>query len=102
MPKLVETLVQTFASEPLFRWMYPDDSDYFRIVPGLFRATVKPALGQGTVYVSAGCRVVSVWVPDFDPSVEVGLMSDEKLQWHREYIPSVMLREPDCRAGLSG
>lgn len=63
----IGTVVLGFATDPMTRWVWPDPSDYLRIMPQFVRAFGGRAFEHGTAYISEDARAAALWLP---PGVE--------------------------------
>jgi GNAT superfamily N-acetyltransferase len=62
-----KSIVLSFSSDPMMRWMVPSQSDYETTMPEVFEAFVCRAAEHETVYVAKEGSAVAVWLP---PEVE--------------------------------
>ena len=63
----ISTIVLGFAADPMARWVWPDSSDYLRIMPQFVKAFGGRAFENGTAYITEGARAAALWLP---PGVE--------------------------------
>jgi GNAT superfamily N-acetyltransferase len=63
----INTIVLGFAADPMARWVWPDSSEYLRIMPRFVRAFGGRAFEHGTADVTEGARAAALWLP---PGVE--------------------------------
>jgi ribosomal protein S18 acetylase RimI-like enzyme len=63
----VSTIVLGFAADPMTRWVWPDSSEYLRIMPQFVKAFGGRAFEHGTAYITEGTRAAALWLP---PGVE--------------------------------
>ena len=63
----IGSIVLGFATDPMTRWVWPDPSDYLRIMPQFANAFGGKAFELGTAYITAGARAAALWLP---PGVE--------------------------------
>jgi ribosomal protein S18 acetylase RimI-like enzyme len=63
----VSTIVLGFAADPMARWVWPDSSEYLRIMPQFVEAFGGRAFEYGTAYITEGARAAALWLP---PGVE--------------------------------
>ena len=63
----ISSIVLGFATDPMTRWVWPDPSDYLRIMPQFANAFGGKAFELGTAYVTEGARAAALWLP---PGVE--------------------------------
>src|SRR5262245_39885521 len=63
----VNTIVLGFAADPMARWVWPDSSEYLRIMPQFVRAFGGRSFEHGTAYITERARAAALWLP---PGVE--------------------------------
>jgi GNAT superfamily N-acetyltransferase len=63
----VDTIVLGFAADPMTRWVWPDSSEYLRIMPRFVKAFGGRAFEHGTADITEGARAAALWLP---PGVE--------------------------------
>ena len=63
----ISTIVLGFAADPMTRWVWPDPSEYLRIMPQFVNAFGGRAFEHGTAYITEGARAAALWLP---PGVE--------------------------------
>jgi ribosomal protein S18 acetylase RimI-like enzyme len=63
----IGTIVLGFAADPMARWVWPDSSEYLRIMPQFVNAFGGRAFDHGTAYIIEGARAAALWLP---PGVE--------------------------------
>jgi len=63
----INTLVLGFAADPMTRWVWPDSSEYLRIMPQFVMAFGGRAFEHGTAYITDGARAAALWLP---PGIE--------------------------------
>ena len=63
----ISSIVLGFATDPMTRWVWPDPSDYLRIMPQFANAFGGKAFELGTAYITEGARAAALWLP---PGVE--------------------------------
>ena len=63
----ISTIVLGFAADPMARWVWPDPSEYPRIMPQFVEAFGGRAFEHGTAYITEGARAAALWLP---PGVE--------------------------------
>ena len=63
----ISTIVLGFAADPMARWVWPDSSEYLRIMPQFVKAFGGRAFENGTAYITEGARAAALWLP---PGVE--------------------------------
>src|SRR5256885_8670789 len=59
----VSTIVLGFAADPMTRWVWPDSSEYLRIMPQFAMAFGGRAFAHGTAYITDGARAAALWLP---------------------------------------
>jgi ribosomal protein S18 acetylase RimI-like enzyme len=77
--KAMATLVLAFAADPVERWLYPQPQEYVRHFPDFLAAFGGGAFAQETVWQSADCCAVALWLPPgTEPDAEaiVALLTD--------------------------
>jgi len=63
----VNTIVLGFAADPMTRWVWPDPSEYLRIMPQFVMAFGGRAFEHGTAYITERARAAALWLP---PGIE--------------------------------
>jgi ribosomal protein S18 acetylase RimI-like enzyme len=63
----INTIVLGFAADPMTRWVWPDSSEYLRIMPRFVKAFGGRAFEHGTADITEGARAAALWLP---PGVE--------------------------------
>ena len=81
-PSAISTIVLGFAADPMTRWVWPDASEYLKMMPRFVRAFGGPAFEHGTAYITEGIRAAALWLP---PGVEpdheaMGAIMEESLR----------------------
>jgi GNAT superfamily N-acetyltransferase len=61
------TLASAFSSDPVERWLYPDEQQYAEQFPRFLAAFGGRAFDQGTVWATPNLSAVALWLP---PTVE--------------------------------
>ena len=59
----ISTIVLGFAADPMARWVWPDSSQYLRIMPQFVKAFGGRAFENGTAYITEGARAAALWLP---------------------------------------
>lgn len=59
----IDVIVRAFAADPVARWMYPSDADYWRHFPVFARAFGGKAFAEGVAHVTTGVDGVALWLP---------------------------------------
>jgi ribosomal protein S18 acetylase RimI-like enzyme len=57
------TLVSAYSDDPVYRWLYPDDSSYPDSFPLLVAALADGTFETSTAWQCEGDRAVALWVP---------------------------------------
>ena len=65
--RAIDTIVLGFAADPMTRWVWPDASEYLRIMPRFVKAFGGRAFEHGTADITEGTRAAALWLP---PGVE--------------------------------
>src|SRR4029077_4056331 len=52
----ISTIVLGLAADPMARWVWPDSSEYLRIMPQFVKAFGGRAFEHGTAYITEGAR----------------------------------------------
>ena len=63
----ISTIVLGFAADPMTRWVWPDSSEYLRMMPRFVKAFGGRAFEHGTADITEGARAAALWLP---PGVE--------------------------------
>ena len=63
----IGTIVLGFAADPMTRWVWPDSSEYLRVMPRFAKAFGGRAFEHGTADIIEGGRAAALWLP---PGVE--------------------------------
>jgi ribosomal protein S18 acetylase RimI-like enzyme len=63
----ISTIVLGFAADPMTRWVWPDSSEYLRVMPRFVKAFGGRAFEHGTADITEGTRAAALWLP---PGVE--------------------------------
>ena len=63
----ISTIVLGFAADPMTRWVWPDSSEYLRMMPRFVKAFGGRAFEHGSADITAGARAAALWLP---PGVE--------------------------------
>jgi GNAT superfamily N-acetyltransferase len=79
---VISTIVLGFAADPMTRWVWPDSSEYLRMMPRFVKAFGGRAFEHGTAYLTEGVRAAALWLP---PGVEpdeaaMGAVMEEALR----------------------
>jgi hypothetical protein len=59
----ISTIVLGFAADPMARWVWPDSSQYLRIMPQFVKAFGGRAFENGTAYITEAARAAALWLP---------------------------------------
>lgn len=62
-PVLARALADAFASDPVWRWLVPDDRRWSRRAPPLFAHELRARLAQGHVYTTDDRAGAALWMP---------------------------------------
>ena len=78
----ISTIVLGFAADPMARWVWPDSSEYLRMMPRFVRAFGGPAFEHDTAYITEGVRAAALWLPpDVEPDhAAMGALMEESLR----------------------
>jgi len=63
----ISSIVLGFAADPMTRWVWPDSSEYLRVMPRFARAFGGRAFEHGCADIIEGARAAALWLP---PGVE--------------------------------
>lgn len=86
--RVLHTLTLAFASDPVFRWIFPQAGDYLSRYPGFADAFSGAAIDAGTAYVTGGFEAAAVWLA---PGVTV---DEQRLQHYvAENFPPAVLED---------
>ena len=69
--RLCRTVVESFADDPVMRWLYPDDEEFFAAGGAIVRPLFLRWLAYGSTYATADCVAVAAFIPPGRPSVEI-------------------------------
>lgn len=85
------TVVAAFGTDPLLRWVWPDDDRYAGCAPGFFGLLLDLRLDSGEVWVADGAAAVAMWDPPgglYRPppeerwaAVQAGFTPGERAAW---------------------
>ena len=64
---VISTIVLGFAADPMTRWVWPDASEYLRVMPRFVKAFGGRAFDHGTADITERARAAALWLP---PGVE--------------------------------
>jgi ribosomal protein S18 acetylase RimI-like enzyme len=59
----LSTVVEAFATDPLLRWVWPEDERYAACAPSFFGLLLDLRLAGGEVWTTEDCRAVAMWDP---------------------------------------
>ena len=65
------TLARAFASDPVYRFLHPDDGEWARVGPRFFRILLRHFATRATVLTSGSAAAVAIWSPP-DPQLRDG------------------------------
>lgn len=57
------TLARAFASDPAYRFLYPDDRDWAQVGPRLFRILLRHFASRATILTPGSAAAVAIWSP---------------------------------------
>jgi ribosomal protein S18 acetylase RimI-like enzyme len=63
----ISTIVLGFAADPMTRWVWPDSSEYLRVMPRFAKAFGGRAFEHGSADIIEGTRAAALWLP---PGIE--------------------------------
>ena len=63
----ISTIVLGFAADPMTRWVWPDSSEYLKMMPRFVKALGGRAFEHGGADITEGARAAALWLP---PGVE--------------------------------
>jgi ribosomal protein S18 acetylase RimI-like enzyme len=67
----IATIVAAFAEDPVERWLWPQDTDYYARFPAFVAAFAGPAFELGTAWKLGDCAAVALWLgPGAEPDGE--------------------------------
>lgn len=61
--RALDVITIGFATDPIARWFWPEDGDYFRWMPDFVQAFSGPALDHGTADLTPCGRAAAFWLP---------------------------------------
>jgi len=65
------TLIAAAADDPTVRWMFPDDGDFYRVMPGFIEAVAGITFETGTAWqLDDFAAVALLWAPGVGPDFE--------------------------------
>ena len=78
----ISTIVLGFAADPMTRWVWPDPSEYLRMMPRFAKAFGGRAFEHGTADITDGARAAALWLPPgVEPDdAEMGAIMEETLR----------------------
>lgn len=87
----LRSVVAAFATDPLLRWVWPDDARYRTCAPGFFGLLLSLRTAGGEVWVADGGAAVAMWDPpggldplpaeDPWPALNATYTEDERRRW---------------------
>jgi len=81
--RLCRTALHAFADDPVMRWLYPDDTDYYAGDGTVLRFVFRRWLAHGHTYTTDDCVSVAAFIPpgrppvDMQPDADAGPFSDD-------------------------
>ncbi|MCU1396706.1 MAG: putative acetyltransferase [Ilumatobacteraceae bacterium] len=85
MTRLCRTAMHAFADDPVMRWFWPDDADYYAGDGEIMRLLFRRWLAYDTTFTTDDCVAVAAFVPpnppviEFEPEQPVVMPPDELL-----------------------
>jgi ribosomal protein S18 acetylase RimI-like enzyme len=70
-PRLATTATRAFADDPVLRWFFPDDEEYFALNPTLTAYLCRRWQVTGTQWCTDDAVALAGWVPPGRPDVDV-------------------------------
>lgn len=87
-PALTSTLAESFQSDPVMTWCYPDPDRRAQILPRTFRVLLEHTIPHGGVETVDGQVSAAIWVP---PAAEIDdAMASEVVEASGEYAERVV------------
>ena len=68
--RMCRTAMHAFAADPVMRWLFPDDEEYFGGDGSVMRVPMQTFVARGTTYVSDDGVALAAFVPPGRPDVE--------------------------------
>jgi len=75
--RICRTVTVSFAEEPIVRWLFPDDEEYFAGL--VMRPFLRRLLAHDETYITDDCVAVAAFVPPGRPEVEVDVEPETDL-----------------------
>lgn len=82
----ISTIVLGFAADPMTRWVWPDSSEYLKVMPRFVKAFGGGAFEHGTADITEGARAAALWLPP-------GVAPDER-RWAPSWRKPCARRSP--------
>ena len=76
LPRLCRTTMHAFADDPVMRWLYPADDDYYAGDGQVLRYVFRRWLAHGSTFTTDDCVSVAAFVPPGRPPVDVQVEPD--------------------------
>ena len=76
LPRLCRTTMHAFADDPVMRWLYPADADYYAGDGHVLRYVFRRWLAHGSTFTTDDCVSVAAFVPPGRPKVDVPIEPD--------------------------
>ncbi|CAN7185418.1 N-acetyltransferase [Bradyrhizobium sp. LjRoot220] len=78
----ISTIVLGFAADPMTRWVWPDSSEYLKVMPRFVKAFGGGAFEHGTADITEGARAAALWLPPgvAPDEAEMGAIMEETLR----------------------
>ncbi len=61
--RAINTIVLSFATDPIARWVWPDGSSYLKAMPRFTAAFGGGAIEHGTAFSAGGGKAAALWLP---------------------------------------
>jgi GNAT superfamily N-acetyltransferase len=69
LPRLSRTVMQSFADDPIVRWLFPDDPEYFADGGAVMRPFLRRLLAHDETFTTDDCVSLAAFVPPGRPEV---------------------------------
>jgi GNAT superfamily N-acetyltransferase len=92
-PRLIETLVLAFETDPLTRWAFCEPDVYHRLARGFFKAFGGRAVEYGSAYYSEDYAGVALWLPpgvDPDQDAMMSIFLEAATEQHQASLMALM------------
>jgi hypothetical protein len=84
--RISSTLILSFSTDPMLRWLWPEANDYAKCIPG-FDAFCGGAIGHGSAYRALNFEGVAMWFP---PGFGGALMKEALVLIDEQGLPSYL------------